>query len=181
MFINNIRKLEYDETDNMWLKMPSKCTEKDAFLQGKHILIRDSYNILYEAIRDRTNPHFDPVRQYTDRPFMILGNPGVGKSFFGIYLVWLLIQKKQSFIYKPQQGESSYKFLQFIYYDSNTDIARLVDLECEPLPLEMLKNLWYISDTAVPNEQYTINVQRTVFISSPNNITGKLLVLFVYT
>lgn len=44
------------------------------------------------------------VLKENDTSFIVTGNPGIGKSFFGIYLIHLLLKKNESFYYQMMEN-----------------------------------------------------------------------------
>lgn len=64
------------------------------------LLIRDFYEGCYKGPLNnlRPNPKLSTKRIVFDK-FIILGNPGIGKSAFGLYLLYRAIRKKRTVVY----------------------------------------------------------------------------------
>ena len=155
--MNNLNTLEDNKT---YLKVTHQSNDVDVLLSKQNIFIRKSYCTLYNTINGKKDDS-------KKRPFIVLGNPGIGKSFFGFYLIWKFIQDKQPFLYKPQT--SIFKDNHFIYctFETSPYNARLFDYEKEALSDNEMKESWYISDASYPSESFAYICKRSVYITSP--------------
>jgi hypothetical protein len=92
-FFEELRKAVVTE-DGLLLKIPST----DKFLGNirkfkKELYIQEQYNELFGIV---LNDYF----QKSVTNFIITGNPGIGKSFFGLYVMYRLVLMNQLFMYE---------------------------------------------------------------------------------
>ena len=136
--------------------MTFSCRNKTSLSEKSYCTL---YNIINETRKDEKK-----------RPFIVVGNTGIGKSFFGFYLLWKFIQDKQPFLYMPQA--SIFKDNHFIYctFETSQYNARLFDYEEEALSDDEMKEAWYISDECYPSESFAYSCKRSVYITSPKSM-----------
>jgi hypothetical protein len=63
------------------------------FVSG--LFVRTHYDALYNMII-QTLPKID-----VHLDFVLVGTPGIGKTYFAYFLLWMLIQTKQTFVFEP--------------------------------------------------------------------------------
>ena len=125
-----------------------KFNKNFCFSNNKKILgiyIRNSYKLLKDIIIS------------TDDNLTIMGTPGMGKSFFGFYLMYFLIQNNINFVYEP--SGTDYRFL---FINGNLQIYNYQLIKHE-------KQIIYIVDDHAPSDLYKSFQFRTILICSPRD------------
>lgn len=158
----NIVEFKTDTHNNTFLEFPSTHdkTLKDNCFLNKKILIRKSYLTIQLEIEKKENNSDND----NERIVILLGNPGTGKTFFGLYLCCYLRFNKKCFIYKPQCAIDDNLF---IYFDGKE--FRIFDINTEDTT-NLTPNVWYITDTILPLNTMPMSFEKIVYITSSKNL-----------
>lgn len=113
------------------------------------MFVRESYLHLSKIILKRTSI----------RRFFISGNPGIGKTFFGYYLLYKLAQQNETVVYHKRNKAPILFSDGVVYSISEDNIYAFKDY----LGME---NVWYIVDGREPTDYNA----KTILVSSPQKI-----------
>ncbi|CAG8543050.1 4893_t:CDS:2 [Ambispora gerdemannii] len=114
---------------------------------GSKIFVRKAYKELWEIISI----------QHPGHDFLITGNPGIGKTFFNLFLLYILVGIGKTVVFQTDQ-ETRYKF-------SNGAVVELTTIQ----HLRVVLNdpqVYYLLDTMEP--QIKLCNARKIVVSSPN-------------
>lgn len=124
--------------DDKFLKFAEPINLKDRPLKG--LYIRSCYLKLLSFINSSNHNHQRPS-------VLILGDPGVGKTFFSYYLIHKLIAAKQNIVYEKAENKRIYTYesAHLKQYVMNNDAS-----ECEVDRLLRSASTWYVIDGCEP-------------------------------
>ncbi|RHZ77089.1 hypothetical protein Glove_186g10 [Diversispora epigaea] len=134
----------------------TKVDEQEEFLQlseGEHFLGAKSTLFIRKCYRQLLQIVFDEKI----RRLRITGNPGIGKTFFAYYILYMLAQRKEIIIYNSCAMKSPIVFDKkkaFFVYKANVLDSYLIN-----------PNVWYIVDDKRPEQ---VNA-KTILVCSPRN------------
>jgi len=153
-WFSTIRSANTEKPNFLAVSSQSPSIQLFGDVPSKGIFLREVYLSLYQKVIASTSHN------------VIIGNPGIGKTFFGYYLMHLLMNNNQSFVYEPLECEP----FKLFFYDSsiNTDKTKPVQIQVLPLGNFQLSALQclYIVDGHKPN---ICHQNRIVLICSPRN------------
>ena len=89
-------KEEEDKTRILDFKKPLSFSKLN-IIKLNALMIRQCYEDLYKLIIPKTE-----VELLSN--VVLVGNPGIGKSFFGVFLMYQLIKAKQTFVFQPTEN-----------------------------------------------------------------------------
>ena len=78
----------------------------------KGILVRDCYIALNKIIRLSAKDQIEEEvnSEFVPNDIIIIGNPGIGKTYYGLFLMKLLIDTNQTFVYEPDSDSVIYLY-----------------------------------------------------------------------
>lgn len=119
--------------DDKFLKFAQPINLKERPLKG--LYIRSCYQRLLALINSSNHNH------------LVLGDPGVGKTFFSYYLIHKLIGAKQNIVYEKAENKRIYVYesAQVKHCVMNNDAS-----ECEVDRLLRSASTWYVIDGCEP-------------------------------
>eukprot|EP01133_Synstelium_polycarpum_P010215 gene10215-11901_t len=101
----------------------------------------------------------------------INGTPGIGKSMFGLFLIYQCQQQQRSVIYHNRDTPEIFDYFSFDPISSNPTVSqhpiRKIDSFLPRVSLPQSQNLWYITDGLAPKHLQTSCV--SILIASPND------------
>jgi hypothetical protein len=122
------------------------------------IFIRSEYVTLCREIIE-ANEGKNDIGEENKARFLQIGNPGIGKTFFGFYLMKQLIDKKKRFFYEPNEPiGGSYRVI-FFDPDAHDNYVEFKRSDLERSPLHDI----YIVDGHSPTDMHS----KTVLLVSP--------------
>ncbi|GBC04945.1 hypothetical protein RclHR1_05970002 [Rhizophagus clarus] len=132
-------------------------SEEVSYLFGKDdqsnnittLFVRESYLHISKIILERTNI----------RRFFITGNPGIGKTFFGYYLLYKLAQQNKTVVYHKRNKPPILFSNDDVYSISEDNIYTFKDYLGN-------ENVWYIVDGREPTDYNA----KTILVSSPQKV-----------
>ena len=131
---------------------------------GPILFVRECYSTFLNIVTDP--PAF--AHRNNKLAFTIMGNPGVGKTFFSAYLLWYLASKRVNVIYEPP-SDPHIRY----YLSANGETRLTLATDICSLTLEDKKNTWYITDAHRPVYRISTRVNRTVVVTSPRRAVYK--------
>ncbi|CAG8439628.1 4521_t:CDS:2 [Funneliformis caledonium] len=135
LYLRELLKDASSETPRIWDEDPYKPLT---------LLIRKCYRDLASVVLD------DNVRR-----IRITGNPGIGKTYFGYYLLYLLARQGRTILYESVAGRASYVFdgeETFLTFDKIITHS-----------YKSRRDVWYIVDGMEPEEVKA----KTILVCSP--------------
>ena len=114
------------------------------------VFVREWYDRLADMVL-KVVPSGEPPQN------MITGTPGIGKSIFGVYLLYLCALRQQSVVYHTDSAATLF----FSFDSSGNPIARVIR-ECEFERFKRDRSVLYVADTDSPEMGFS-----GVWISSP--------------
>ncbi|KAI9094150.1 hypothetical protein DFS34DRAFT_696457 [Phlyctochytrium arcticum] len=131
-----------------WLRLPHEVSWFGNTKSGSALLVRKAYETLWDQIRISTED------------FIICGTPGVGKTYFSMYLLWVI--------------QKTYPEATIVWERANLPcLAFCPDGTCltfaptDPIKADRylaIKSNWYIADAVTPS---FVVPARTVLVTSP--------------
>jgi len=132
--------------DDKFISFPDGVDIFDSKGFGSAFIIRECYKDLWKLITED--------KKYNG--WIVTGNPGIGKSMFGFFLLIYLAKQRKTVIYEHFSMKHQYKF------QPDGDVFN-GEFEKELQDSET----WYIMDTTIPK---TLDIMaKKVFISSPDD------------
>lgn len=160
---------------NLWLSFAAAIHEGRVQVEGKTLIIRNSDGSLgvfpllgckkiyichyYDKFINCVLRCFDDPPSDTitwKRNTIITGNQGIGKSTFGIYLVWFALTKNRTVVYHTEDRFFMLKPNGSVHYCSSFEADNLLH---DPAII-------YIADSTKPRYQYSCCI--TILITSPD-------------
>ncbi|CAB4412663.1 unnamed protein product [Rhizophagus irregularis] len=148
-FIQDLKDTEFDAKTSELLKLAYDANFFGLDNQPSRLFIRNCYKDLLDIV---LKPEIRNLR--------ISGNPGVGKTFFGYYLLYDLLTKNKTIVYELHTMKGSvilFKEGKGFYLSEGEDHKIIRNYLYK-------KDTWYIVDGKKP---YNASVAKTILISSP--------------
>ncbi|PKK70556.1 hypothetical protein RhiirC2_459882 [Rhizophagus irregularis] len=148
-FIQDLKDTEFDAKTSELLKLAYDTNFFGLDNQPSRMFIRNCYKDLLDIV---SKPEIRNLR--------ISGNPGVGKTFFGYYLLYDLLTKDKTIVYELHTMKGSvilFKEGKGFYLSEAIDHKIIRNYLYK-------KDTWYIVDGKKP---YNASVAKTILISSP--------------
>ncbi len=125
----------------------------------REVFIQDQYKDVYMIIQEL----FSKSRSQKCWDFIVLGNPGIGKTIFGLYYMWKIVTSEKSFFMYEFQMEKIRLFLPGLVISLNRTQAHEL---CEAFPFQII----YLVDLIEKNHEPFggIPYKYAVCFTSPN-------------
>ena len=92
----------------MLVRLPAGCgAEWPQLGPGAPLFVRSFYEGCFEGVLASFDAECAP---FAPRKFTVIGNAGIGKSAFGVYLLWRAVQARRSVIYVSNKVNDSFIF-----------------------------------------------------------------------
>lgn len=148
-FIQALKDTEFDEETRDLLKLADDTKFFGLSDQPSKLFIRNCYKDLLNAVRNQQI-----------RKLRISGNPGIGKTFFGYYLLYNLLKNDATVVYDLHTMKNDiilFKDGKGFYLNEILDHNTVRDYLHD-------EKTWYIVDGKQPNNS---SVAKTILITSP--------------
>ncbi|CAB4398849.1 unnamed protein product, partial [Rhizophagus irregularis] len=148
-------RIRDEDLNNYWNAI-KVLDEKDLFLKLSNVNIlgeQDGTSTLF--IRKCYQDLSTVVLNDAIRRIRITGNPGIGKTYFGYYLLYLLAKRGETILYENVARKSSYVF-------DGEEVFRTYDKIITDL-YKSRRDVWYIVDGMEPEK---VNA-KTILVCSP--------------
>jgi hypothetical protein len=141
---NNIQKgKENDPISRDVLEDPMNMTILHIPLKIKFQYIKISCKIF---IRSCYRTLLSKLNSNTDKPSILVGTPGIGKSHFALYFAYSLIKRGIPFLIDTDYNDDGNNF---VFFNPNGDIV-VSDLNALNLEISKFDFVWLIVDSSVP-------------------------------
>lgn len=151
-------------TPSFVVTLPADVWFLGRLILGSKLFIRRCYVSLLKKLND----FFSAPSAPGINSVAILGTPGIGKSFFGIYFLITLLQEKSapSIVYQVNDGANCLFFLQDGAYKVCVETA----LNHKVLAHLSLPSTYYICDSCAPSQAPGTNCRTLLTVTSLNQM-----------
>ena len=151
--MNSMQLTEVTEDNVLKLKIPF------SWMNGKTIYVRDVYKCLHQ------------VTSKAPRDVIVIGNPGIGKSYFAVYKLYLAVRSSKNVVYHRQNTTWCFKPKEgcaFLYQNELSNNSVKTELLHDPSTLFL-----YDCATREPVKDQGSREARLVVVTSPDHLNYK--------
>ena len=139
------------------------ATDMDSsFLKFNSIIDINSHNMPGIYIRSSFKRLVEYIEKEKRRKFLILGDPGIGKTFFSYYFIYYLISQKKSIVYENAINNCIYCF------DAKTNELFKASQSAETDLILSNEESWYVIDDLKPSCSIDVKAHTILFTTSNN-------------